>query len=490
LHETQSSLATHVEKIRALEGMLAEHDAMKREVGNLREMMEERKRDMRLGGPRHLDHRQLQRVVRRDHDIGGEGDGEMDSDDDARSIHTIIPHELERVDEEDEDQLAADEEEEEDRRRRREELGRPRTPEPTGMMITMTDDDFASPRRSPSPPHPEMTMEGMKEVTRRSKAGLSIVDELTHRLATLTDQLESALELSSTLQAQHAVAQGTISQLESKVSALESLVHVTQSQIQSQALEKEREREKAKAKEKEQPQGREDSLSAMLNEWKKGLEGQWSTVKEEWSQERERLSRAREEWEGRVRHVEGGLGTVMGKIDHLSFQQRPLINGDLKHLHGGGLVTPPSPRSLSADSNRPRQRKRRSGSSRGRSRSRSRSMPNLDTADSEGSQETTDSSARGSVDSDNGFPPFPASPGGGVVGRGYAPEGPDPSYLEMLEEKMKMTMKAAARSLATPDPSIQLSTSTATIDSNKSAGGLAEDGVRFLFAVVFGICRL
>jgi hypothetical protein len=40
---------------------------------------------------------------------------------------------------------------------------------------------------------------------------------------------------------------------------------------------------------------------------------------------------------------------------------------------GGGLVTPPSPRSLSADSNRPRQRRRRSSSSRARGRGRSSS---------------------------------------------------------------------------------------------------------------------
>jgi hypothetical protein len=49
-------------------------------------------------------------------------------DDDARSIQTVVSHELERVEEEDEDQLARQEEDEEgDRRRRRAELGGPRT---------------------------------------------------------------------------------------------------------------------------------------------------------------------------------------------------------------------------------------------------------------------------------------------------------------------------------------------------------------------------
>jgi hypothetical protein len=56
------------------------------------------------------------------------------------------------------------------------------------------------------------------------------VDELTQRLNTLSSQLESALALSSTLQAQHTAAQTTISTLESKVLALECLVQSSQPQ--------------------------------------------------------------------------------------------------------------------------------------------------------------------------------------------------------------------------------------------------------------------
>jgi hypothetical protein len=40
LHETQSSLATHFEKVYALEGVIAEHDAIKCEVGLLRQLVE------------------------------------------------------------------------------------------------------------------------------------------------------------------------------------------------------------------------------------------------------------------------------------------------------------------------------------------------------------------------------------------------------------------------------------------------------------------
>lgn len=40
LHDTRSSLASHVDKVRALEGVVAEHDAVKREICALRELVE------------------------------------------------------------------------------------------------------------------------------------------------------------------------------------------------------------------------------------------------------------------------------------------------------------------------------------------------------------------------------------------------------------------------------------------------------------------
>jgi hypothetical protein len=88
----------------------------------------------------------------------------------------------------------------------------------------------------------------------------------------------------------------------------------------------------------------------------------------EWVSERERLA-LREEWETKVKAVETNLGTAAAKLDaglaSLALMQRQrqglalgLGNGEVvKGFYGsgrGGLVTPPSPRSLSADSNRPR----------------------------------------------------------------------------------------------------------------------------------------
>lgn len=81
-----------------------------------------------------------------------------------------------------------------------------------------------------------------------------------------------------------------------------------------------------------------------------------------------------------MRGLEDGFGNTVSKLETglaviSAFQgqqpQQGLSNGHLKH--SGGLVTPPSPRSLSAESTRPRQRKKRTSASRGRTRSRSTS---------------------------------------------------------------------------------------------------------------------
>ncbi|KAI0659051.1 hypothetical protein C8Q70DRAFT_1054345 [Cubamyces menziesii] len=382
LQETQRSLADHVEKVRMLEGMLAEHQAIKQEVNSLRDAMEERKREMEL-------FRFESRASGRSHNRhGDEHDAEDDDDDDARSIATVVAHQLEPVDEVDEEQVAAEEEEE--RRRRRDELGRPRTPEPTGMGMSEDEEDreqdqgryrkqpvtdLRSRSRSPQPPSPP-----------------SIPDELTERLNALAKQLEMALELSRSLEQQHASAQSTISVLEAKVASLENLVQVTQTQVQTQTevtdrLVQEAEAARAEPQEPSVPvaaieevraQERE-SLTAMFTEWKKNVEGRWSSVQEDWNEERERLRWAKEEWESRMRSAEETITTAASKVESgllslASFQaqhQQSLLNGNAKPHSSGGLVTPPSPRSLSAESTRPRQRRKRVSTSRGRTRSRS-----------------------------------------------------------------------------------------------------------------------
>ncbi|KAF8137168.1 hypothetical protein EV363DRAFT_1253657 [Boletus edulis] len=363
LHETQASLATHVDKVRALEDMLAEHEAIKVEVASLRELMDEHKRE--------LEHsRHAAGSPSGDHDDQHHGDmrngGYQADDDDAASIRTILPHGLERVDEEDEDQLGPEEEDEEERRRRREELGRPRTPEPTGMG--MVDDEDESPntnsRHRSSPP-----------LQQSHDAASVAIDDLAERLSALSGRIDTAVEFNNCLQAQHTAAQTTISQLQSKIAVLEELVQATQQQLQQQQSAQEAaQAEILKAVREPPPRDQErESLTAMLDEWKKNVEGQWSAVQEEWSQERERLCKAKEEWESRARTLELGLDAKInaGVASLVALQRQDRFpNGDIK-IHGGGLVTPPSPVSVASNSGRTKSRRRRSSSSRGRSRSSS-----------------------------------------------------------------------------------------------------------------------
>lgn len=432
LQETQVSLASHFDKIRSLDSLLAEHEVIKREVSSLRELLEEEKREIeqvrggRRQGVSHL----------RQHPEDGDGDLHSD-DDDVHSIATVTTHELERVEEEDEEQLVVEEEE---RGHRRDEFTRPRTPEPTGLGMDDEDDKARTQSRSPSPP-PPTTSQGAPPLS----------EDVNLRLATLSNQLESALELSRSLQVQHTTALGTISFLEAKVNALESLVHTSQAQAQSHVAEATQERA---------------SLTSLVNEWKKGVEGQWGGVQEEWAQERARLARARDEWESRVHAVEKGLEGTIAKVDAgltTLEQERP----PPPHKQNGsarvGLVTPPSPRSLSSDSDSPSKsrRKKRSAASRGRSRSKDGSTSSSEAANLDGDGSSSASVAAGSLPPNAN--PRPRSP--------WLPEGDSdsdshvPGRLKGHRRAEGGEKKALASSSypITPDPSVRKFSSGSSI---------------------------
>ncbi|KAH9050284.1 hypothetical protein EDB84DRAFT_596234 [Lactarius hengduanensis] len=413
LQETQVSLASHVDKIRSLDSLLAEHEVIKREVTSLRELMEDEKQDE-------------------------DGDLPLD-DDDARSIATVTSHELERVEEEDEEQLTSEEEEQ---RHGRDELTRPRTPEPTGLGMDDEDDKARSRSRSPSPPLQTTSQSVPQPPT----------EDINHRLDALSNQLESALELSRTLQAQHTAAQNTISFLETKVNTLESLVHASQAQAQTHVAEATQEHA---------------SLSAFVNEWKKGVEGQWGGVQEEWAQERARLARARDEWESRVHAVEKGLEGTIAKVDAgltaLEQQRLPFQHKQNGSAHSG-LVTPPSPRSLSSDSGsggKSRRKKR----SRGRSRSKdgSTSSSEAANADGDGGSSSASVAAGGLPPNPN---PRPRSP--------WLPEGDSdsdshpPGRLDRRGEGGEKTLPLSAYPI-TPDPSVR------KVSSGSSLGPPSEE---------------
>ncbi|KAF5349358.1 hypothetical protein D9758_011785 [Tetrapyrgos nigripes] len=403
LKETQASLSLHVEKIRALEGALKEQDAMRHEVDSLHEMMKAVQH--REISQRSIDGPSPEKPRRSSRDGFDVFDEREEDFDDNESVATVMAHELERVEEEDEDEVAEDmepprnrvdeldmellgeenisndevdaEQEDQDReadqearRQRQEELGRPRTPEPTGLGMNNRESRTRS--KTLTGRHPSSLQQSHVPPSH------AVIDEFNTRLASLTAQLESALELSSNLQAQHSTAQGTIASLESKVESLEALVKATLVAQQQQAPVVEAPPSPPPVEE-EKPSAEElarESLTSMVMEWKKSVEGQWSNVQEEWNQERERLNRAREEWESKTRMVDAGLERMERIQKIVSSRDDAYLNGNgdasSRHSISGGLVTPPSPRSLSSDSNRPR--RRRSSSGRGRTGLRKRSL--------------------------------------------------------------------------------------------------------------------
>jgi len=167
--------------VRSLEGIIAEYDAIKREIGSLRERVEKTTTTKSSG-----DNVNGQNRGEEGEEAFGGASAEVD-DNDSRSIRTIVPHELKRVEEEDEEQMAKQEEEEQE-----EESGTAKTEDPKPMSLWMSHLSEDDNRRLNSPKPP------------------LVIDELSQSLTTLSNQLESAVELSSSLPAQHAAAQNTI----------------------------------------------------------------------------------------------------------------------------------------------------------------------------------------------------------------------------------------------------------------------------------------
>jgi hypothetical protein len=395
--------------------MLAEHEAIKAEVAALRDLI-------------HASSSRTQHDNSMDIDM--ERNRHESEEDDASSVHTITPHELERVEEEDESEEQDEGEEDRERARRREELGRPRTPEPMGMGMyedepvhAATSDVDAEPSTSrprsrspsPQPSHPA-------------------IDELAARLAALSGRIDSAVEVNHSLAAQHAAAQSTIAALQDKITALETLVADRQLESQIAAAV---EAQLAKAVEsaveaqlRAQKEQQAEGLTALMAEWKKSVEGQWSAVQEEWGAERERLRRA---FDGLDNGLDARVSTVV--VSHVQAQMHSrLQNGDLK-LHttagtgavGGGLVTPPSPVSVASNPGRGKARRRR--------RSRSASVSSIDLDDE------AHKNGNGNANENSGSRSRSPSPGPSI--QESEPDG------EMELEKDKRV-----QSLLTPDASI------------------------------------
>ena len=314
MQETQSSLAGYANKFHVIGSLISEHDGFKHDIELIKAFMDEHKGEAQTREQHHSEEF-------------------PNDDDDARSVATVVPHELDRVDEEDEEATA----EHEDRRRSSRKVGRPRTPEPS---LAEFDDDHHH----------------------RSKQRSHILEDIIHRLETLSSRLKSALELSRSLQAQQVSAQNTIQLLELKVTELQAIQTKVDDQHEAHQAAIKEAIESVRVPEQEQER---ETLTEMINEWKKGVEGKWTSVQEEWSVEKDRLRR-----ELKTKTIEDDIITCVESRLAL-IQQRdghPFMNASAKP-NGQGLVTLPSPRSLSSDSMRPRSREKCNGSSRRRAKS-------------------------------------------------------------------------------------------------------------------------
>ncbi|KIL57382.1 hypothetical protein M378DRAFT_16292 [Amanita muscaria Koide BX008] len=381
LQHTQSFLASHADKIQLLECIFVEQDSLNQEIDSLNQEMRALRSTFKLMEARELYLFQL--VTEREKD---DEDGE---EDDIKSISSVTAGEdnMERGEEHmghrdisdgiPEHDLKMDEEE----HRRREELGRPKTAEPTiGIDTVHAQNPFSSSRKVlPSPPDINPI-------------------KISERVSPLSEQVKAMMAVKLALEAQQAMIQA----LEKKVKPIEALVKDTQ-EHQTNAtvplpppftipilVTPPSSVEIAKEKEAETSL----LVTEILSEWTRSVQEQWSSVQEDWSEERERLSCAREELEAKMRKVDAGLekiasletsaGTVkemqMHQGQQLSvlqvlvtrIQQQAQLEESgrnaswfrehdggiveaIKHRLSGGLVTPPSsPRSQSSDSPRRR----------------------------------------------------------------------------------------------------------------------------------------
>ena len=450
---------------------------------------------------------------------------ESDDEDDVRSVGTVVPHELERVDEEDEEALAEDENNEkeyhrrqqrdkmakeesdgeesdegeletEDRQRRREEdlgVGRPRTPEPSRFGLGDTSRKVLS---SSSPlAHAPPAAIAEPSNSNLTQAPTQSDDVLHSQVEKLSQQVSAVLAFTTTLEAQHEMAQSTIRVLEEKVRALEGLLK--ESTVASVRNDEDKPEADVSPPSGEtvdaNPNTNVDmpSITSFMSEWKKSVEGQWSSVQEEWSEERERLARAREEWEARARAVDNGLERMNGVQTNIVRAQELLEaqlgavmdhqGGTVKHniTTNGGLATPPSPpRSQSSDSGKyaRRRRRRRSSSSSSNAEPRSRSSSPSATSASADVDSGVDMALNDVDDAE-------------LSSTTLAEEDDDPAIAAVLPRAKASgptENQDAERMLATPEPSVyKLDSSVNSLDSHPhplaestTLGGTLEE-VRF-----------
>lgn len=237
LDETQRSLSIHVGKVRVLEEMLGDQEGIKREVGSLRGMMEEARRDMlsMMQQGRDLGSNALGR--------GGRGDGR------ESPVAAMLEAEENEDDRETEAIDGGDNDDDDDARS----VSSAGTIGPPSMRSrTMANGHSQDPA-----------------LARESRAQNA---RLATRIETLSTSLDDSMMLSQSLRAQHSLSTSTIDALEKRVEGLERLV---QSMVASER----------------------DADEKRWSAWKLVAEEGWRLEREGWARERERLIAVVREWE-------------------------------------------------------------------------------------------------------------------------------------------------------------------------------------------------
>lgn len=268
LSETQNSLTNHVDKLDRLEGLLSQHEILQREVTDLREQMRVAKAEMDdLLSQRSIQHSTISRRVDFD-----------DDEDDARSVasvDTVMPsaHEDRVHDLPTEDALDVE----------------PDTSEhlPNGVSTnskyqgreSLTDQD-----------------DNANALLRTQNATL-----LT-RLDNLSAQLESATQLSLSLQEQHAEAAEMTHALQERIVSLEERIAKETDKVPTADAREDL------AKEHE----------ARWEGWKVAFERSWRQDKDAWDQEREKLRQIISQWEEKEAQLATALSAAAEARDATS----------------------------------------------------------------------------------------------------------------------------------------------------------------------------
>lgn len=267
LNETQSSLATHVGRIKDLEARLAEQEGVKREVGSLREMMEDSRREMDL------------LLQGRNHSIarGGKSDGR------ESPVASMLEEEEEREEEEEEE---AHDDENDDTRS----VASNDTIVPAQQRPRMNGySSLASPSSSTQPLPRKKSQHESKITAREAQQMRAQNAQLAARLEALATSLDESLALSASLRSQHSSASTTILALEARVIGLERAV--------------------------EGKAGVEQQVEEKWNGWKAVVEEGWKRERQGWETERERLLDVVRDWEARANAESSGEGEEESETD-------------------------------------------------------------------------------------------------------------------------------------------------------------------------------